>query len=99
MSHVQEVTGDIANNLRLTHPIGALWLAVRDADDVFDDIYETWVHDSQVPHFCHTLPRWQCSVTTCQALRPCIVWRILQPHVKLLSTLVPGCHLSLFDAL
>ena len=46
--HAQEVTGDIANNLRLSQPVGALWLAVRDADDVFDDIYETWVHDSQV---------------------------------------------------
>ena len=65
MWHVQEVTGDIANNLRLSHPIGALWLAVRDADDVFDDIYETWVHDSQVPHSCQNLMWWQCSMMKC----------------------------------
>lgn len=52
--HAQEVTGDIVNNLRLLHPVGALWLAVRDADDVFDDIYETWVHDSRVPR-CNLL--------------------------------------------
>lgn len=44
----QEVTGDVAGNLRLTQPIGTLLLAVRDAEDLSDDIYETWVHDSQV---------------------------------------------------
>jgi len=46
--HAQEVTGDIAGNLRLTQPIGTLMLAIRDSEEVYDDIYETWVHDSQV---------------------------------------------------
>ena len=47
-AHMQEVTGDIAGNLRLTQPIGTLMLAIRDCDEVYDDIYETWVHESQV---------------------------------------------------
>lgn len=47
---MQEVTGDIAGaaGLRMTQPIGALMLAVRESEELCDDIYETWVHDSQV---------------------------------------------------
>ena len=32
----------------MTQPIGALMLAVRESEELCDDIYETWVHDSQV---------------------------------------------------
>ena len=47
---MQEVTGDIAGaaNLRLAQPIGSLMLAIRDSEELCDDIYESWVHDSQV---------------------------------------------------
>ncbi len=53
----QEVTGDIAGaaSLRMTQPIGALMLAVRESEELCDDIYEIWVHDSQVVHWAlHT---------------------------------------------
>ena len=99
MWHVQEVTGDIASNLRLTHPIGALWLAVRDADDVFDDIYETWVHDSQVPHSSTISCARSAASQHAELCGPVLARRTLQVHVNMqLSAPMPGCHLSLIDA-
>ncbi len=76
-AHMQEVTGDIAGNLRLTQPIGTLMLALRDCDEVYDEIYETWVHDSQVfallfqpltmppQPFCECLSRHACALLRC----------------------------------
>ena len=56
---MQEVTGDIAGaaSLRMGQPIGSLMLAIRDSEELCDDIYETWVHDSQVvPSAWHAAP-------------------------------------------
>lgn len=35
-------------NLRPQQPIGALLAAVREDADIYDDIYENWIHDQQV---------------------------------------------------
>ena len=37
----------------MAQPIGALMAQVRTSDEMCDDIYENWVHDSQVvPMLC-----------------------------------------------
>lgn len=50
VQYLQEVTGDIAGaaSLRMAQPIGLIMLAVRECEELCDDIYENWVHDSQV---------------------------------------------------
>ena len=50
IQYLQDVTGDIAGaaSLRMAQPIGLLMLAIRESEELCDDIYESWVHDSQV---------------------------------------------------
>jgi hypothetical protein len=42
------VTGDVMVNMRSQQPIGALLSAVKDEEETYDEIYESWIHDRHV---------------------------------------------------
>lgn len=35
-------------NMRSQQPIGALLSAVKDEEEIYDEIYESWIHDRHV---------------------------------------------------
>ncbi len=45
---LQEVTGDVMVNMRSQQPIGALLSAVKQEEEIYDEIYESWIHDRHV---------------------------------------------------
>lgn len=45
---LQEVTGDVMVNMRSQQPIGALLSAVKEEEEIYDEIYESWIHDRHV---------------------------------------------------
>ncbi|BDA44800.1 probable DDB1- and CUL4-associated factor 1 at C-terminar half [Coccomyxa sp. Obi] len=44
-SKYEEVTGDVMVNMRSQQPIGTLLSAVKEEEEIYDEIYESWIHD------------------------------------------------------
>ena len=52
LMYLQEVTGDVMVNMRSQQPIGALLSAVKEEEEIYDEIYESWIHDRHVRILC-----------------------------------------------